>query len=152
MKSLLLLSLTLFLIACKTSATANNQEYSEQESFLIEAIQNTSYSAVIKHTRVEVIPSNDQDFPEQHIYYAKVIETLNGKELTTLSYSMFVEEGEDAVIDQSPIIVTLCKNGEGFYWPGTGAQFESTPALINLAKKNVTRVKSHPEQGSHCNY
>ncbi|GLQ33605.1 hypothetical protein [Litoribrevibacter albus] len=152
MKSLLLLPLTVVLIACKTSATANNQQPSEQESFLVEAIQNTPYSAVVKHIRVDVLPSDQPDFTEQHIYYAQVLETFRGEELSTINYSMFVEEGEDTIIDQNPVIVTLCKDDEGFYWPGTGAQFEGTTALISLAKKHsVRKTESNQTHFSHCN-
>ena len=149
MRTILLLTLTTFLIACNSTISAKEPHLTEQESFLIESVQNTPYSAVIKHLDVKVIPS---DYPKefQHVYNAKVLKTLKGETLETISYSMLVETEEEPVLEKNPILITLCKDQEGYYWPGTGAQFQNTRSHLELAEKAAALVYDSTKQYSHC--
>jgi hypothetical protein len=61
------------------------------------------------------------------VYQVRVIENIRGPKLKKLTYYSIAEKGEDpSSTTPERVILTLCKNHEGFYWPGTGAQFLRT--------------------------
>ncbi|EGQ8024392.1 hypothetical protein [Vibrio vulnificus] len=122
----------------------------EQKDFLSTAILGTPYSAVVKHTDVKVLNSNALEFDTKHVYTAEVINTIRGHEQGAITYTMFVEYGEDAVLDTSPVIITLCVDDSGYYWPGVGAQFYVSEPLVQYAEKIVKSVDINQSYFSHC--
>jgi len=151
MKKWLFIPIRIMLVACQTSTvkSANAELVDSQKQFLSEAVLKTPYSAVVKHTRVEVVELPEDKFSRKHIFYADVIETIRGQELQSISYTMLVERGEDAILDTEPVIITLCK-GDGYYWPGTGAQFSANKSLLKVANQNVKTVDSNQVYFSDC--
>ncbi len=152
MKMYFLGSACLLLMACHTLAVGGveQNQLDVQSVFLSEAIANTPYSAVVKHTDVEVVNSPDDEFISKHIYYAEVIETIRGEESENIRYTMFVERGEDVDLDSSPVIITLCLDNGNYYWPGVGAQFNANDSLIHLAKNRVLKAEPHQSHFAHC--
>jgi len=136
--SVLFSSVGILLLACQTSTVTNlsKDEIDSQKQFLSQAVMETPYSAVVKHTRVEVVELPEDKFNSKHIFYADVIDTIRGQVLENISYTMLVERGEEAILDIEPVIITLCKD-DGYYWPGTGAQFSANKLLLKIAKQNV---------------
>jgi hypothetical protein len=127
-----------------TPASVSEPQLSEGESLLLEnlanAVRDTPFSAVVQHLRVDEVPLGSDEV--KAVYHVRVVEHIRGPKLQELSYFAVVEKGEDTSFTKEPVILTLCKGKEGFYWPGTGAQFPRT--------KNTAAVvdKLRPELGS----
>jgi hypothetical protein len=112
------------------------------------AVENTQYVAKIKITKIETF--NEDDGLDKHVYSAKVLATYKGKELEQINYHMFVERGEDAVFNSTPVYIALCVDSEGrYYWPGTGSQFATTDMLKAWLIKNDLNNMDSTE--SWCN-
>lgn len=47
---------------------------------------------------------------------------------------MWLEAGDSPAFSSEPVIVTLCLYEDGYYWPGVGAEFESSPQMLKAAK------------------
>ena len=118
---------------------------------LIASIENTPYLALVEHIDVKVIQRLDIDTTDDYseetqVYTVKVLKTFRGEKLSNLEYRMIVETGESVNLPKEPVIIALCKNEEGFYWPGVGSQFplddqtektiEETLGSINKAQKD----------------
>ncbi|GAA3914977.1 hypothetical protein [Litoribacillus peritrichatus] len=119
-----------------------------QKLFLSEAIVQTPYSALVKHTQVDV--EEHDEFMSRHVYYADVIETVRGNIRKRIKYSMLVERDEEPVLDTSPAIVTLCFYNGAYYWPGTGAQFDGEPELIRFAKAEAEKADAKQSEFAQC--
>ena len=100
---------------------------------LADALRETPFSAVVQRLRVDVIPLDSDEV--KFVYQVRVIENIRGPKLKKLTYSSIAEKGEDPSSATEPVILTLCKDHEGFYWPGTGAQFRLTKETHALATK-----------------
>jgi hypothetical protein len=128
---------------------------------LRKALTNTPYSALVVHTKVEILPMSakpsstapaDVVTEERHVYYARVLETFRGASHASVRYEMVVERGEGAAIDSKPQIVTLCKDSRAFYWPGPGASFEGQAATISEARRVGKQLASGKSTSfSDCN-
>jgi hypothetical protein len=117
------------------------------------AIEETPYTALIVHTRVDIHPlphttrspaAWDAATNERQVYYARVFQTFRGKRMAHIRYELVAERGEGAHIDSKPQIITLCSGPRGFYWPGTGANFPVTDASLALARKVGRQVAAAP--------
>lgn len=152
MRMYVFLSACAVLIACQASAVSrlSQEQLAGQRAFLSEAIVATPYSAVVKHTRVEVIDMADGEFSSKHIFYADVIETIRGEERSNVHYTMFVEHDEEVILDNAPVILTLCIDDGEYYWPGVGAQFHVNQPLIQLAKSSALRTDTSQSHFEHC--
>ncbi|HFQ5281842.1 hypothetical protein [Vibrio vulnificus] len=137
MKSNMNLLILVVLMASRTSAKSDtdSEVFETQAPFLIEAIVNTPYSAVVRHTNVDVINESDTGSITQFVYEAEVIETLRGKQHKRIRYTLYVEQGEDVTLDTTPVIITLCSDNDEYYWPGVGAQFSAASFLRSGSQK-----------------
>jgi hypothetical protein len=98
---------------------------------LTNALRDTPFSAVVQYIRKDVTPLEDDEV--KVTYQVRVLEPIRGPKLEKLSYFAVVEKGEDTSFEKRPVILTLCKGKQGYYWPGTGAEFprtKSTQALV----------------------
>lgn len=93
MKSNMNLLILVVLMASSTLAKSDtdSEVFETQAPFLIEAIVNTPYSAVVRHTNVDVINESDTGSITQFVYEAEVIETLRGKQHKQIRYTLYVE-------------------------------------------------------------
>jgi hypothetical protein len=92
------------------------------------AVRETPFSAVVQHLRVDVLPLSAEE--EKHVYQVRVIQRIRGVAPKRLSYFMVTERGERPSLSKEPVILTLCKNADGFYWPGVGAKFPKTDQTL----------------------
>ena len=84
--------------------------------------------------RVDVVPVKPG--VERQVYELEVLETIRGPELETLTYGAIVEAGEGTDSNTEPYLLTLCPNEEeGYYWPGVGANFPATDAMLAVARE-----------------
>ncbi len=130
MKNIILLIVTLFFLSChrQTSKTDyKKEEYpsvntgtnSEEQEYMVEAfsemMQGTSFTAVVKHYRIDSFPIKDNDssddFSEKRIVlYAEVIKQFKGIAKKNITYEMVVEKGEAVTLKKEPQIICLCLN------------------------------------------
>ncbi|UXD89455.1 hypothetical protein HUF19_15535 [Thalassolituus hydrocarboniclasticus] len=115
--------------------------------YLLSAVAETPYSAVIRHTDAKVIEGTDGS---QHIYYAEVVDTIRGVHRNRIHYSMSAEPDEALSLDDAEVLITLCINNDGYYWPGTGAQFPADKQLIQRAKNHALRASTNQSHFSQC--
>lgn len=115
---------------------------------LAQAIRETPYSAVLKHTAVEVLSSTSNE--EQHVFRARVVEALRGPKQPSISYVMVTEKGEDAAFTKEPVIVNLCQDQDGYYWPGTGAEFPLTEASLAVARSAAQHLPQGQSSFRSC--
>lgn len=116
------------------------------QEFMLHALANTPYFALIEGTSVEVVDLPDDDpsdnYAEQKIVYrANVKHTFRGQQSKTIQYFAIVEKGEAASADQKTMLISLCASKEGLYWPGTGSSFPATEenkALVTLRAKQLS--------------
>ncbi|HFQ4839190.1 hypothetical protein [Vibrio vulnificus] len=140
------------LMASSTSAKSDtdSEVFETQAPFLIEAIVNTPYSAVVRHTNVGVINESDTGSITQFVYEAEVIETLRGKQHKRIRYTLYVEQGEDVTLDTTPVIITLCSDNDEYYWPGVGVQFSAASSFVQAAKNSASQVVKHQSHFAFC--
>ena len=115
--------------------------------YLLSAVAETPYSAVIRHTEAKVIEGTDGS---QHLYYAEVTDTIRGEHRDRIHYVMSAEPDEALSLDDAEVLITLCINDDGFYWPGTGAQFPAHEQLIQRAKNHVLSASTNQSHFSQC--
>lgn len=109
-----------------------------QQQALYTAVQQTPFSAVVKITQVQTQPDHHEPEMQWHIYTAEVQQMIRGTPTSSLRFAMAVEQGEDALIPEYPLLLTLCQGlnvqlGTHYYWPGTGAQFDASAKLRRIA-------------------
>ena len=130
--------LTLFnLSACIAS------DSSSEIGYLKRAIVNTPYSALIQQRDIKTEAIPDDDSIMRMIISAEVIETFRGKEQKVLQYEMIVEKGEEVDVESQPIVVTLCKQGGRYFWPGTGGMFSNKKIIIENIRNKVKTLNPH---------
>jgi len=162
-KYILLLFMIFLTSACEAGSNnieaekqLSDSEFLQQSKFMQKAFEHTPFSALIKITSVKTIDIPDadpsDDYAEQKlVYQAKVIETYRGSITSELTYDMYIEKGESAEFIEEPFIITLCQSKDGFYWPGVGASFTADKRLIELAKKQASRLDKKQTSFSGCN-
>ena len=141
--------LALFLGAMINQACANQANV--QQEFLTESVLSTSYAAVVSHKKITKLSSNPNDGDEYELS-AEVINPISGKEQKVINYRMFVQSGEEVVLNRDPVIITLCESKSQYYWPGVGAEFPATETFIKTARKaaKMKSSQSPTESDSHC--
>lgn len=146
-KLLIFLTIVLFLFqACSVKYVATQDNLQQQrEAFMLEAIEDfissTPYCALIQHTSVDVRPDSNDHLSEINIYHAKVLETFRGQEFNNISYVLISDKGSDPTLVKEPVVITLCADKEGFFWPGTGSIFEATEEVIKKARRIGQKLK-----------
>ena len=136
-------------------ADKDSQEKYDVLQHLESVMKDTPYCALIQHTGVDIIPvqdpfPDDGDVEEKHVYRAKVLEAYRGQKLKNISYTLVCEKGEEANISKQPFIITLCVDKEGFFWPGTGSDFEATQEIIKTARRISQKLKSVKQSFPYC--
>ena len=112
-------------------------------------IMTTAYTGVVLPIKVKVTTSNGgkpsafaTDYVN-HIYHAKVIETIKGPVLEEITYAVMAEARIAPRLENYPIIVSLCGSAQqGFYIPDNGYESAAPEALIQQARKFAARVAS----------
>jgi hypothetical protein len=115
---------------------------------LAAAIRETPFSAVVQHLRVDVVPLGSDEV--KFVYQVRVIENIRGPKLKNLTYYSIAEKGEDPNSAREPVILTLCKDQEGFYWPGTGAQFSRTKNTSAVVEKVRPELSADQKVFEQC--
>lgn len=125
----------------KQSALTNEQK------FMLESLAGTPYFAQVEYInlRTETLPDSDPDdeFSETlHTFKVRVLEVYRGEDSPLLEFTAITATGENFELPEHPILISLCKNENGFYWPGVGASFPATEANLSLVKRQLIESKS----------
>lgn len=148
---LIVKALVVFLAAMINQACANQPN--AQQEFLTESVLSTPFTAVVSHKKVTKLSSHETNGDEYEVS-AEVINLISGKEKKVINYRMSVSSGEEVLLNKAPVIISLCESKGQYYWPGVGAEFPATQALINTASK-AAKMKSNQSDtklNSHCEY
>ncbi len=160
-KILTILTFGLLIVSsCSVKHVATPDQYDQETlASMMEALKNaitdTPYCALIQYTSVEVVPvpdpyPEDDNVEEKHIYHARVLKTFRGQQLNNISYISFSEKGDGARISAEPVIIALCVENEGFYWPGVGSVFPATEDVIKSAQRIGQRLKFVKQSFPDC--
>lgn len=117
---------------------------------LADAVKQTGFSALARHVGVHRVESGEHE--QVFLYSLEIQEVFRGPQSETLTYKLIAEPGETADLSSDWVIVTLCRTEDGYEWPGTGAIFPATEALIDAAR--AAGRKTDPEQSyfAHCDW
>lgn len=115
---------------------------------LARAVRETPYSAVVKHTAVDVVPMGISG--DKHVFEAQVVAAIRGQKRPSIRYFMMTERGETPGFAKEPTIVALCRDEGGLYWPGTGAQFPLTDASAAVARDVAKQLPQKQEVFHDC--
>jgi hypothetical protein len=111
-------------------------------------VRSSHYVAVLQDLSVEVSRADESD--DLHRYKARVLETIRGPKLSEISYVMFTERGDTAGVNKEPVIVTLCRNEEGYYWPGPGSSFPNNAETRAVAREAAKQAPQGKQTFSNC--
>jgi hypothetical protein len=115
---------------------------------LTKAINDSPYSAIVQHTQVKL--QRDGESGDKHIRHARVLETLRGPKMDKITYSVFTESGESAEPPKGPVIVTLCRDADGLYWPGVGSSFPADKHTADVGKTASASANKDQTVFSNC--
>ncbi|WP_444931649.1 hypothetical protein ACJJIF_07740 [Microbulbifer sp. SSSA002] len=137
----------LFLLFLANQACSDHPN--AQQEFLSESILNTPFTAVIQHTRVIKL-SSYPGVGDTYQLSADVLEAIKGVHQNQITYRLIVEVGEDVILDAKPVIISLCQDNGGYYWPGVGAEFPASKKLIKIAHKVAKENSQAVLDQNHC--
>lgn len=106
---------------------------------LSHSILETPYSAVL-------MPLNytQQESSDRHesivIVEAKVITPIRGALSNTLSFRAILEAGDSLGVLNKPILVSLCRQDNQFYFAGVGSAFAPTLEVIKYAQGVAKKI------------
>ncbi|WP_260869975.1 hypothetical protein [Vibrio jasicida] len=112
------------------------------------AVEETPYSAVVILTGFEGPEKDGGD--NYYKVKAKVLDGVRGHITTNITFGMYTEIGDSPTIGIDPIIITLCHDEQGYYWPGTGSEFKATQEQILLAKEAAKNLSDKQRVFAHC--
>lgn len=112
------------------------------------ALRDTPFSAVVQHLRVDVVPLGSDEV--KFVYQVRVLENIRGPKLKNLTYYSVAEQGEDPGLTKEPVILTLCKDQDEYYWPGTGAEFDQTKSARALVDKLRPELSADQKVFEQC--
>jgi len=112
------------------------------------AVKETPYSAVVVLTGFEGPEKDGGD--NYYKVQAKVLDGVRGHITTNITFGMYTEIGDSPTIGIDPIIITLCHDEQGYYWPGTGSEFKATQEQILLAKEAAKNLFDKQRVFAHC--
>lgn len=113
------------------------------------AVEETPYSGVVILTGFEGPEKDGAD--NYYKVQAKVLDGVRGHITTNITFGMYTEVGDSPKIGIDPIIITLCHDEQGYYWPGTGSEFKATQEQILLAKEAAKNLSDKQRVFAHCN-
>ncbi|WP_425668832.1 hypothetical protein ACPSL3_10990 [Vibrio owensii] len=112
------------------------------------AVEETPYSAVVILTGFEGREKDGED--NYYKVKAKVLDGVRGHITANITFDMYTEIGDSPKIGNDPIIITLCHDDQGYYWPGTGSEFKATQEQILLAKEAAKNLSDKQRVFVHC--
>ncbi|MFN1647761.1 hypothetical protein [Vibrio rotiferianus] len=112
------------------------------------AVEETPYSAVVVLTGFEGSGKDGGD--NYYKVQAKVLDGVRGHITTKITFDMYTEVGDSPKIGIDPIIITLCHDDQGYYWPGTGAEFKATQEQVLIAKEAAKKLSDEQIVFAHC--
>ncbi|WP_199460014.1 hypothetical protein [Vibrio owensii] len=112
------------------------------------AVEETPYSAVVVLTGFEGPEKDGED--NYYKVKAKVLDGVRGHITTNITFDMYTEVGDSPKIRIDPIIITLCHDEQGYYWPGTGSEFKATQEQTLLAKEAAKNLSDKQRVFAHC--
>ncbi|WP_244142891.1 hypothetical protein [Vibrio sp. B1ASS3] len=112
------------------------------------AVEETPYSAVVVLTGFEGPEKDGGD--NYYKVQAKVLDGVRGHITTNITFGMYTEIGDSPKIGIDPIIITLCHDEQGYYWPGTGSEFKATQEQTLLAKEGAKNLSDKQRVFAHC--
>lgn len=112
------------------------------------AVEETPYSAVVVLTGFEGPEKDGED--NYYKVKAKVLDGVRGHITTNITFDMYTEVGDSPKIGIDPIIITLCHDEQGYYWPGTGSEFKATQEQTLLAKEAAKNLSDKQRVFAHC--
>ncbi|WP_426357548.1 hypothetical protein ACPUVO_13945 [Pseudocolwellia sp. HL-MZ19] len=146
MKKIALTLMALSGFSCHSNA--DNPASFQLEGFK-QAYENVHYMAKVKVVNVETI--DEKDGSDKHVFSADVLTTLKGESRQHINYEMFVEHGEDATFNETPVYLALCIDDQGkFYWPGTGSQFTPSEEINSWLKQNKDTLANTQSETAWC--
>ena len=127
-------------------------ETSGDDSLLLknvtDGLRETPFSAVVQHLGSKVEQLNDGE--SKVVYQVRVIESIRGPQLKALEYSAVVEKGDKTGFPKEPVILALCKDQNGYYWPGIGAEFPSTKQTRAFVTKLRPELSAEQKDFEFC--
>lgn len=112
------------------------------------AVEETPYSAVVTLTGFEEPEKDGGD--NYYKVQAKVLNGIRGHITSKITFDMYTEVGDTPKIGIDPIVITLCHDEQGYYWPGTGSEFKATQEQILLAKEAAKNLSDGQIVFAHC--
>lgn len=112
------------------------------------AVEETPYSAVVILTGFEGPEKDGED--NYYKVKAKVLDGVRGHITANITFDMYTEIGDSPKIGIDPIIITLCHDEQGYYWPGTGSEFKATQEQTLLAKEAAKNLSDKQRVFVHC--
>lgn len=115
----------------------------------------TPYSALIQNIAIEALEGPDSvhgDYYDEatYLYTARVLETYRGPVHLRLEYRLLSEVGDAPVFDDTPYIVTLCRDEGGYFWPDIGANLPATVETVRKARDVGKTLDSKQLEFSDC--
>jgi len=160
MISILLISLShLSACSCWVENRAAMQQYAPENTDispdLVKAnISATDYSSVVHIMRGKVQGNSLQRSMGgyvNHIYEARVIETLKGQSYENITFSVMAESDIDPFLPDYPVIVSLCGKGpDAMYVPDNGYELPATQSLTTAARDFARKMNKSAPSRSIC--
>jgi hypothetical protein len=117
-------------------------------------IATTDYSAIVyilKGRVKEKSPLRRLGGYVNHIYQARVLETIRGPRYDRITFSVMAESDIDPILPDYPVIVSLCgKVSDAMYVPDNGYELPATPVLTAAARDAARRVNKTAPLKSVC--
>ncbi len=117
-------------------------------------IATTDYSAIVfveKGKVKEKGPLRRLGGYVNHIYRARVLETLRGPRYERITFAVMADSDIDLILPEYPVIVSLCgKEKDAMYVPDNGYELPATAALTAAAREFSRKVKSSAPAKSVC--
>lgn len=151
----LLVISTVFMGACQASNSKGPDSDGTSgfaEEALVDAIEQTHFSAVVRHVNTEREELGTAATAQVFLHSVEVREVLRGPEVENLTYRLYAEPGETSATPSEWVIITLCEGEEGLEWPGTGAIFPATKALLNVARTAARDANPDQQTFNQCEW
>lgn len=86
-----------------------------------------------------------------HLYQARVMETIRGPRYDTITFSVMAESDMDPFLPEYPVIVSLCGEGsDAMHVPDNGYEVPATATLAAAARSTARRLKQSGPSRSVC--
>lgn len=123
--------------------TLTDLEIAMQASLL-----NTALTVEISQTS-EIKNTTDHSLKEEGLsrftVSAEKLADITGISPEQLTINFYVDSGEEISLPEVPFIISICEDGDDFYWPGVGAVISNQTNIkqaIDNVKTRITANKS----------